>query len=180
MLFSLGAAREGEQWLDQTRQVNPDSRYLLMAGYERYLAQKQFGALTELMRDAWMRETTEGTYLSLGSALTLDGKPAESYAMLKESLAKYPFNPETGDVSFSTESALWLALAARAVGDDALWPAICSARLVSKSAMLSSNAIISWILSSRVPPIMRWPVKESGLCTRCNRRQTMASRFLTI
>ncbi len=136
ILFSLGAVAEGEQWLDQARQVNPDSRYLLSAAYQQFLAQRQFGALTELMRDAWMREATEGTYLSLGSALMLDGKPAESYDVLKESLAKYPFDPETGDVSFSTASALWLILAARAVGDDAL-----AGDVLSKVRVQISNAI---------------------------------------
>jgi hypothetical protein len=136
ILFSLGAAAEGEQWLDQARQVNPDSRYLLSAAYQQFLAQREFGALTELMRDAWMREATEGNYLGLGSALLLDGEPAEAYDVLKESLAKYPFDPETGDVSFSTESALWLALAARAVGDDAL-----ASDLLSKVRVQISNAI---------------------------------------
>jgi len=136
VLFSLGAADEGEQWLDQTRQVNPDSRYLLRAGYERLLVQKQYGELTAFMRAAWLREATEGNYLGLGAALLLDGKPAETYDVLKESLARYPFDPETGNVSFGTDAALWLILAARAVGDDAL-----AGDLLGKVGIQIGNAI---------------------------------------
>ncbi len=91
-----------------------------MASYERFLANKQYSELTVFMRDAWLREATEGNYLGLGAALMLAGQATESYEVLKESLVKYPYDPETGNVSFGTESALWLALAARTVGDDAL------------------------------------------------------------
>lgn len=135
-LFSLGAADEGEQWLEQTREVNPDSRYLLMAGYERLLAKKQYRELSAFTRAAWMREATEGNYLGLGAALLLDGKPAETYDVLKESLARYPFDPATGNVSFSTAGALWLILAARAVGDDAL-----AGDLLAKVGIQIGNAI---------------------------------------
>ncbi len=135
-LFSLGAVHAGEQWLERTRQVNPDSRYLLFAAYQRLFTQRQFGALTELMFAAWMREATEGNYLGLGSALMLEGKAAESYEMLKESLEKYPYDPETGNVSLSTEGALWMILAARAEGDDAL-----ASDLLGKAGIQVSNAI---------------------------------------
>ena len=136
VLFSLGVANAGEQWLERTRQVNPDSRYLLMAGYERLLVLKKYGELTAFMRDAWMREATEGNYLGLGAALLLDGKQAKAYEVLKESLAKYPFDPATGNVSFSTNGALWLILAARAVGDDAL-----AGDLLAKVGIQIGNAI---------------------------------------
>jgi TolB-like protein/Tfp pilus assembly protein PilF len=135
-LFSLGAVHAGEQWLERTRQVNPDSRYLLIAAYQRLFTQRQFEALTEFMRAAWMRESTEGSYLGLGSALMLEGKKTESYEMLKESLEKYPYDPETGNVSLSTEGALWLILAARAEGDDAL-----ASDLLGKVGIQVSNAI---------------------------------------
>ncbi|MCZ6826644.1 MAG: hypothetical protein O7D88_03990, partial [Gammaproteobacteria bacterium] len=135
-LFSLGVADAGERWLNKAREVNPDSRYLLMAAYERFLANKQYSELTAFMRDAWMREATEGSYLGLGAALMLADNPAKSYDVLKESLAKYPFDPETGNVSFGTESALWLTLAAREVGDDAL-----AGDLLRKVGVQVSNAI---------------------------------------
>ena len=135
-LFLLGAADAGEVWLERTRQVNPESRYLLMATYQRSLMRGQFGALTELMRDAWMREATEGNYRGLGSALVLDGKPAEAYQLLKESLQKFPYDPETGHVSFNINSALWLIVAARAAGDDAL-----ASELLGKVRVQVSNVI---------------------------------------
>jgi tetratricopeptide (TPR) repeat protein len=135
-LFLLGAPDEGDYWLAQTRQVNPDSRYLILAGYTRLFVSGKYGELTELMRDAWMREATEGNYLGLGSALLLDGKPAEAYEVLKEALAKYPFDPATGNVSLSTESAFWLILAARAEGDDAL-----ASDLLGKIGIQINNAI---------------------------------------
>ncbi|MCZ6827543.1 MAG: hypothetical protein O7D88_08585, partial [Gammaproteobacteria bacterium] len=116
-LFSLGVDDAGEYWLAQTRQVNPGSRYLSMARYQQLLVSKQYSVLEGFARDAWMREATERSYLGLGAALMRTGKSAESYQVLKESLTKYPFDPETGNVSLDTESALWLILAARAVGD---------------------------------------------------------------
>ena len=119
-LFQLGAVDMADQWLEKTREVNPDSRYLTMAAYSRLSMQRQFGVLTKLMRDAWFREGTEGNYLRLGSALMLEGKATESYTVLKESLGKYPYDPETGNASLSIEGALWLILAARVAGDDAL------------------------------------------------------------
>ncbi len=136
VLFSLGVADAGEQWLNKVREVNPDSRYLLIASSERFLAIKQYSELTVFMRAAWMREATEGNYVGLGAALMLAGKPAESYEVLKESLAKYSFDPETGNVSFGTESALWLILAARAVGDDTL-----AGDLLSKVGIQIGNVI---------------------------------------
>ena len=148
-LFLLGAADVGEQWLERTRQVNPDSRYLLFAAYQRFLMRRQFGALTELMRDAWMREATEGNYLGLGSALMLDGKPAEAYKLLKESLEKFPYEPETGNVSFSIDGALWLILAARSAGDDAL-----ASELLGKAGVQISNAIEQryYVLANQASP----------------------------
>ncbi|MCH8136351.1 MAG: hypothetical protein IIB77_10270 [Proteobacteria bacterium] len=50
-----------------TRQVNPDSRYLSVAIYQKLATEKQYEELTNLMRDAWMREATEANYLRLGS-----------------------------------------------------------------------------------------------------------------
>ncbi|GEM_PF-6442679 len=136
VLFSLGVADAGEQWLNKVREVNPDSRYLLMASFERFRAIKQYSELAAFMRDAWMSEATEGNYLRLGAALMLAGQATESYEVLKESLAKYPYDPETGNVSFGTDSALWLALAARTVGDDAL-----AGDLLAKVSVQVSNAI---------------------------------------
>jgi hypothetical protein len=92
--------------------------------------------MSAFMREAWLREATQGSYLGLGAALMLADNPAKSYEVLKESLAKYPFDPETGNVSFGTESALWLALAAREVGDDAL-----AGDLLRKVGVQVSNAI---------------------------------------
>ena len=72
-LYKLGAADAGDQWLKTTRQVNPDSRYLSVAIYQKFVMQKQYGEQSNLMRDAWMREATEANYLGLGSALLLSG-----------------------------------------------------------------------------------------------------------
>jgi TolB-like protein/Tfp pilus assembly protein PilF len=119
-LFLLGANDAGEQWLERTRQVNPHSRYLVRATYNQFRVNKKYGTLTAFMRDTWMKEATEANYSYLGSALMLEGKPAESYEVLKESLQKHPYEPETGNISLSLDGALWLILAARAVGDEAL------------------------------------------------------------
>lgn len=88
------------------------------------------------MRDAWMREATEGNYRGLGSALMLAGKPAEAYRLLKESLQKFPYDPEIGNVSFNINSALWLIIAARAADDVAL-----ANELLGKVRVQVSNAI---------------------------------------
>ena len=126
----------GDQWLEQTREVNPDSRYLTTAAYYRLMMQRQFGVLTKLMRDAWFREGTELNYLRLGSALMLEGKATESYTVLKESLGKYPYDPETGNASLSIEGALWLILAARAAGDDVL-----ATEMLGKAGVQINNRI---------------------------------------
>ena len=135
-LFQLGAVDMGDQWLEQTREVNPDSRYLMTAAFYRLMMQRQFGVLTKLMRDAWFREGTEGNYLRLGSALMLEGKATESYTVLKESLGKYPYDPETGNASLSIEGALWLILAARIAGDDAL-----ATEMLGKAGVQINNSI---------------------------------------
>jgi TolB-like protein/Tfp pilus assembly protein PilF len=135
-LFQLGAVDMGDQWLEQTRQVNPDSRYLSFAIYQKFVMEKQYGELTKLMRDAWMREATEANYLGLGSALMLDGKPAEAYELLKESLEKFAYEPETGDVSLSTDAVLWLIVAARGTGDDVL-----ASDLIGKAGVQISNVV---------------------------------------
>ncbi len=98
--------------------------------------EKQYGELTTVMRDAWMREATEANYLGLGSALMLDGKPAEAYELLKESLEKFAYEPETGNVSLSTDAALWLIVAARATGDDVL-----ASDLIGKAGVQVSNVV---------------------------------------
>lgn len=135
-LFLLGAADEGEQWLERTRQVNPNSRYLLDATFDRLMTDRQYAELTKLMRDAWFREGTEGNYFRLGSALMLEGKPAESYTVLKESLGKYPYDPATGNASLSFDGALWLILAARVAGDEVL-----ANELLAKVGIQVSNAV---------------------------------------
>ena len=135
-LFRLGAADAGDQWLETTRQVNPDSRYLSNAIYQKFVMEKRYGELTKLMRDAWMREATEANYLRLGSALMLDGKSAEAYELLKESLEKFAYEPETGNVSLSTDAALWLIVAARATGDEVL-----ANDLIGKAGVQVSNVV---------------------------------------
>jgi adenylate cyclase len=135
-LFLLGANDAGEQWLERTRQVNPNSRYLVSATYEQFWVNKKYGTLTALMRDIWMKEATEENYFRLGSALMLEGKPAESYEVLKESLQKHPYEPETGNISLSLDGALWLILAARAAGDEAL-----ANELLDKAGIQVSNAV---------------------------------------
>ncbi len=135
-LYKLGAADAGDQWLETTRQVNPDSRYLTDAIYQKFVMQKQYGELTNLMRDAWLRETTEANYRRLGSALLLDGKPAEAYELLKESLQKFAYEPESGNVSLTTDAALWLIVAARATGDDVL-----ASNLIGKAGTQVSNVV---------------------------------------
>jgi adenylate cyclase len=119
-LFWLGANDAGEQWLERTRQVNPNSRYLVRATYDQFRVNKEYDRMTAFMRDTWMKEATEANYSRLGSALMLEGKPAESYEVLKESLQKHPYEPEIGNISLSQDSVLWLILAARTVGDEAL------------------------------------------------------------
>jgi len=119
-LFMLGANDAGEQWLERTSQVNPNSRYLVLATYDQFRVNREYDTLTAFMRETWMKEATEANYSRLGSALMLEGKPAESYEVLKESLQKHPYEPETGNISLSMNGALWLILAARAVGDEAL------------------------------------------------------------
>jgi tetratricopeptide (TPR) repeat protein len=119
-LFLLDVNDTGEQWLDRTRKVNPNSRYLVSATYDQFRVNKEYSTLTALMRNIWMKEATEENYFHLGSALMLEGKPAESYEVLKESLQKHPYEPETGNVSLSLDGAILLILAARKVGDEAL------------------------------------------------------------
>jgi len=119
-LFRLGLNDAGEQWLERTRQVNPNSRYLVLATYDQFRVNREYDTLTAFMRETWMKEATEANYSRLGSALMLEGKPAESYEVLKESLQKHPYEPETGNISLGMNGALWLVLAARAVGDEAL------------------------------------------------------------
>ena len=135
-LFKLGAADAGDQWLERTRQVNPDSRYLSFAIYQKFVMERQFGELTKFARDAWMREATEANYLGLGSALMLVGKPAEAYELLKESLEQFAYEPETGNVSLSTDAVLWLIVAARGTGDDVL-----ANDLIGKAGVQVSNVV---------------------------------------
>ncbi len=98
--------------------------------------ERQYGELTKFMRDAWMREATEANYLGLGSALMLVGKPAEAYELLKESLEQFAYEPETGNVSLSTDAALWLIVAARGTGDDVL-----ANDLIGKAGVQVSNVV---------------------------------------
>jgi tetratricopeptide (TPR) repeat protein len=145
-LFLLGANDAGEQWLERTRQVNPNSRYLVLATYDQFRVNKKYSTLTAFMRDTWMKEATEANYSRLGSALMLEGKPTESYEVLKESLQKHPYEPATGNISLSLDGALWLILAARAAGDEAL-----ANELLDKAGIQVRNAVEKryYVLSSQ-------------------------------
>ena len=49
-LFRLGLNDAGEQWLERTRQVNPNSRYLVLATYDQFRVNREYDTLTAFMR----------------------------------------------------------------------------------------------------------------------------------